>query len=218
MVKCAIFMIWATGCCWSAQTESARFDWVLPTGIPDKGRILTQIAAFWFDLLTEPNHLITTDVHQMGLPFGADLPMLAGRSTLCRKTKGVPIECVVRGYLAGSGWKEYQQNGTVCGIRLPAGLVEGARLPEPIFTPSTKADKDTTKTSRSSGWSKIAGRELAEEIAAAERSDFSAWVGIRPAAGYFYRRHEVRVRPDRRRVVVDRRSFDARQFAFLAGQ
>ena len=117
----------------------SAFDWVLPTGIPDKGRVLTQIAAFWFDVLREPNHLITTDVEKMGLPAGADRPMLAGRSTLCRKTEVVPIECVVRGYLAGSGWKEYQQSGTVCGIELPAGLTESSRLPEPIFTPSTKA-------------------------------------------------------------------------------
>jgi phosphoribosylaminoimidazole-succinocarboxamide synthase len=117
----------------------SAFDWVLPTGIPDKGRVLTQIAAFWFGVLGEPNHLITTDVAKMDLPAGADLRMLAGRSTLCRKTQVVPIECVVRGYLAGSGWKEYQQSGTVCGIRLPPGLTESARLPEPIFTPSTKA-------------------------------------------------------------------------------
>ena len=117
----------------------SAFDWVLPTGIPDKGRLLTQIAAFWFEQLAEPNHLITTDVDQMDLPSGANRRMLAGRSTLCRKTQVVPFECVVRGYLAGSGWQEYQRSGTVCGIGLPAGLTESAALPEPIFTPSTKA-------------------------------------------------------------------------------
>jgi phosphoribosylaminoimidazole-succinocarboxamide synthase len=117
----------------------SAFDWVLPTGIPDKGRVLTQIAAFWFERLGEPNHLVTTDVRQMPLPAGADLAMLAGRSTLCRKARVVPIECIVRGYLAGSGWNEYKEHGTVCGIRLPAGLVESAKLDKPIFTPSTKA-------------------------------------------------------------------------------
>ena len=104
----------------------SAFDWVLPTGIPDKGRVLTQIAAFWFHRLGEPNHLITTDVAEMGLPPGADRSILAGRSTLCRKTTVVPIECVVRGYLAGSGWKEYQRSGTVCGI--PPASRAGRRL------------------------------------------------------------------------------------------
>ena len=117
----------------------SAFDWVLPTAIPDKGRVLTQIAAFWFRLLGGPNHLITTDVEQMDLPPTADRHMLAGRSTLCRKTDVVPIECVVRGYLAGSGWKEYRESGTVCGVKLPAGLRESSRLDEPIFTPATKA-------------------------------------------------------------------------------
>ena len=91
----------------------SAFDWVLPSGIPDKGRVLTQISAFWFDLLKEPNHLITTDVSKMGLPAGSDLAQLEGRTSLVKKTKVVPIECVVRGYLAGSGWKEYCKQGTV---------------------------------------------------------------------------------------------------------
>lgn len=117
----------------------SAFDWVLPTSIPDKGRVLTQIAAFWFELLGEPNHLITTDVAEMPLPAGANREQLAGRTTLCRKAEVVPIECVVRGYLVGSGWKEYQQQGTVCGIKLPDGLVECDQLAEPIFTPATKA-------------------------------------------------------------------------------
>ena len=118
----------------------SAFDWVLPTGIPDKGRVLTQISAFWFGRLDEPNHLLTTDVGQMDLPAGVDRSVLAGRSTLCRKTKVIPIECVVRGYLSGSAWQEYRKSGTVCGTRLPEGLTESARLPEPIFTPSTKAE------------------------------------------------------------------------------
>ncbi|MEN6457336.1 MAG: phosphoribosylaminoimidazolesuccinocarboxamide synthase [Thermoguttaceae bacterium] len=142
----------------------SAFDWVLPTGIPDKGRVLTQIAAFWFGLLGEPNHLITTDVDQMDLPAGVDRQALAGRSTLCRKTQVVPIECVVRGYLAGSGWKEYQKSGTVCGIPLPAGLTECARLPEPIFTPSTKATEGHDENISFERTVEIAGAELANEL------------------------------------------------------
>lgn len=142
----------------------SAFDWVLPSPIPDKGRVLTQIAAFWFDLLNEPNHLITTDVEKIELPPGADRRMLAGRSTLCRKTEVVPIECVVREYLAGSGWKEYQKTGTVCGITLPAGLTESSRLPEPIFTPSTKAATGHDENISFEQMVEIVGRELAEEL------------------------------------------------------
>ncbi len=105
-----------------ATDRISAFDWVLPTGIPDKGRVLTQISAFWFELLGEPNHLIATDVAEAG-SAGRNRPGPAGRPPmLVRKTEVVPIECVVRGYLAGSGWKEYQKQGTVCGIKLPAGL------------------------------------------------------------------------------------------------
>ena len=142
----------------------SAFDWVLPTAIPDKGCVLTQIAAFWFELLGEPNHLITTDVEKMDLPPGADRRMLAGRSTLCRKTEVTPIECVVRGYLAGSGWKEYQQSGAVCGIKLPAGLTESSRLPEPIFTPATKAATGHDENISFERMVDIVGRELAEEL------------------------------------------------------
>jgi len=119
----------------------SAFDWVLPSAIPDKGRILTQLSAFWFRWLDVPHHLISTDLEDIRpyLPPGVDTAPLEGRVSLCKKAEVVPIECVVRGYLAGSGWKEYQESGTVCGIRLPAGLVESSRLPEPIFTPATKA-------------------------------------------------------------------------------
>ncbi len=142
----------------------SAFDWVLPSGIPDKGRVLTQIAAFWFDRLGEPNHLITVDVDQMDLPADADRASLAGRSTLCRKTKVVPIECVVRGYLAGSGWKEYQQSGTVCGIQLPDGLTESAQLPEPIFTPATKAESGHDENISFEQMVEVVGPEVAEEL------------------------------------------------------
>jgi phosphoribosylaminoimidazole-succinocarboxamide synthase len=142
----------------------SAFDWVLPSPIPDKGKVLTQIAAFWFNLLGEPNHLITTDVDRMDLPAGVDRNMLAGRSTLGRKTEVVPIECVVRGYLSGSGWKEYQKNGMVCGVKLPAGLTESSRLPEPIFTPATKAESGHDENISFERMAEIVGRDLAEEL------------------------------------------------------
>ena len=142
----------------------SAFDWVLPVGIPDKGKLLTQIAAFWFKLLVEPNHLITTDVNAMDLPAGADLAQFAGRSTLCRKTEVVMIECVVRGYLVGSGWKEYQQHGTVCGIDLPSGLSECAKLEEPIFTPATKATDGHDENISFDRMIDIVGFDVSEEL------------------------------------------------------
>ena len=142
----------------------SAFDWVLPTGIPDKGRVLTQIAAFWFDLLEEPHHLITTEVDQMGLPAGVDRAMLAGRSSLVRKADMVPIECVVRGYLAGSGWKEYVESGTVCGIPLPDGLSESARLDDPLFTPATKAASGHDENTSFGQMEKKVGADVADEL------------------------------------------------------
>jgi len=143
----------------------SAFDWVLPNGIPDKGRVLTQTSNFWFNRIGQPNHLIETDVARMDLPELVDLDMLAGRSVLVRKTEVVPIECVVRGYLSGSGWKEYQQSGTVCGIKLPAGLSESDRLPEPIFTPATKAEQgEHDENITFDEMVNRVGRELAEEL------------------------------------------------------
>lgn len=122
-----------------ATDRISAFDWVLPTPIPDKGRILTQLSLFWFDYLGEPHHVLATDPREMGPAFAAQAELLEGRTLLVRKTAVVPIECVARGYLAGSGWKEYQQSQAVCGVALPAGLRLAERLPEPIFTPATKA-------------------------------------------------------------------------------
>ena len=119
----------------------SAFDWVLPTGIPDKGRVLTQISQFWFQRLRTANHVISTTVDSSLLPAGCDPKPLEGRSMVVRKCQVVPIECVVRGYLEGSGWKEYERTGRVCGIDLPSGLVQGSRLDEPIFTPATKEER-----------------------------------------------------------------------------
>ena len=123
-----------------ATDRISAFDYILPSGIPRKGEVLTRISQFWFDQLSVENHFLTDDLTTLGLTPEAAAP-LAGRSIVVRKTKVVPVECVVRGYLAGSGWTEYQSQQTVCGISLPSGLVESDQLPEPIFTPATKAEE-----------------------------------------------------------------------------
>ncbi|MFH0772052.1 MAG: phosphoribosylaminoimidazolesuccinocarboxamide synthase [Candidatus Omnitrophota bacterium] len=125
-----------------ATDRISCFDVVLSDGIPFKGRILTQISKFWFDFagdLTE-THVITFDMESLRDKLGDSMDLLEGRSMLVKKTKPLAIECVVRGYLSGSGWKEYRENGEICGIKLPKGLKESEKLPEPIFTPSTKED------------------------------------------------------------------------------
>lgn len=118
----------------------SAFDWVLPSGIPDKGRVLTGLSQFWFEKLGVPHHLISTQIPQSDAISQSQRADLIGRSMLTRKAQVVPFECVVRGYLEGSGWKEYQATGSVCGIALPRGLSQCDRLPEPIFTPATKAE------------------------------------------------------------------------------
>ena len=124
-----------------ATDRLSAFDHVLATGIPGKGKILTQISLFWFNLVSEivPNHLITTSVEEFPASLHPYADQLEGRSMLVKRAKMFPVECVARGYLAGSGWKEYQASGTVCGISMPHGLFDGSQLPEPIFTPSTKS-------------------------------------------------------------------------------
>jgi phosphoribosylaminoimidazole-succinocarboxamide synthase len=123
-----------------ATDRLSAFDSVLSPGIPGRGRILTQLSTFWFRHFSDrvPNHLVATDLEDFPKPF-PDHPELAGRSVLAHRLEPIPVECVARGYLSGSGWKEYGNNGKVCGIELPSGLTESARLPEPIFTPATKA-------------------------------------------------------------------------------
>ncbi|MFA5157076.1 MAG: phosphoribosylaminoimidazolesuccinocarboxamide synthase [Candidatus Omnitrophota bacterium] len=119
------------------------FDVVLSNGIPHKGKVLTSISAFWFGLIKGivPHHFITSDVNKYPAEAREYTAELSGRSMLVKKTKPLPVECIVRGYLSGSGWKEYKANGSICGIKLPAGLVESDKLPQTIFTPSTKEDK-----------------------------------------------------------------------------
>lgn len=125
-----------------ATDRISAFDCVLPNGIPRKGEVLTQLSRFWFEQLSNvvENHIITAEFDQFPEPVRVKHDELRGRAMLVRRTEVIPFECVVRGYLAGSGWKEYQQMGSVSGVRLPGGLVESAQLPEPIFTPATKAE------------------------------------------------------------------------------
>src|SRR6266536_437484 len=124
-----------------ATDRISAFDYVLATGIPNKGRVLTQLSLFWLDFLKDivPNHLVTPDVNRYPAEVQQYVSQLRGRSMLVQRAEMFPVECVVRGYLSGSGWKEYKATGAVCGIRLPAGLRESEQLPEPIFTPATKA-------------------------------------------------------------------------------
>jgi phosphoribosylaminoimidazole-succinocarboxamide synthase len=147
-----------------ATDRISAFDWVMPSGIPDKGRILTQLSAFWFELLGVPNHVLSLDVRGAQLPTGIDLQPLTGRSMIVRKCQVVPIECVVRGYLEGSGWKEYRTSGTVCGIKLPAGLVQGSQLPQPIFTPATKEESGHDQNIPFERMVEIVGQATSDEL------------------------------------------------------
>jgi phosphoribosylaminoimidazole-succinocarboxamide synthase len=147
-----------------ATDRISAFDWVMPTGIPDKGRILTQLSAFWFDLLKGPSHFISTDIQSLEVPAGTNKRELEGRSTVVKKCRVVPVECVVRGYLEGSGLKEYRQSGAVCGVKLPAGLEQCSKLPEPIFTPATKEESGHDQNIRFEQMEEIVGSEVANEL------------------------------------------------------
>ena len=147
-----------------ATDRISAFDYVLPNAIPRKGEVLTRLSGFWFDLLQVPNHFLSADPSQLPLPAGTDVASLQGRSMVVRRTDVIPIECVARGYLSGSGWKEYQQSGTVCGIRLPAGLQESSRLPAPIFTPATKAETGHDENIPFERMVELIGSQLAEQL------------------------------------------------------
>ena len=149
-----------------ATDRISAFDYVLATGIPEKGRVLTQLSLFWFDFLkdTVKNHLVTANVDQYPAPLRKYVDDLRGRSMLVTKAQMIDIECVARGYLSGSGWKEYQQTGAVCGIKLPAGLKESDKLPDPIFTPATKALSGHDENISIEEMAKRTGKELAEKL------------------------------------------------------
>ncbi len=152
-----------------ATDRVSAFDVVLPTPIPDKGKVLTGITAFWLrDVLADvvPNHLVTTDPAGFPPALAPVAEQLRGRTSLCRRAQMLPLECVARGYLAGSGWKEYRAGGTVCGIPLPAGLAESAQLPEPIFTPATKATEGHDENISFEQAAEIVGADTAARLRA----------------------------------------------------
>lgn len=149
-----------------ATDRISAFDCILPNPIPDKGRILTEMSAFWFRKLSDivSNHILETNVANFPESLKPFTDQLAGRSMLVQKTQAFPVECVARGYLAGSGWKDYQQDGAVCGISLPAGLRESDRLPEPLFTPATKAESGHDENISESRMADIVGTEHTRKL------------------------------------------------------
>ena len=151
-----------------ATDRISAYDVVLGSAVPDKGRVLTQLSAFWFRRTGDiaGNHLISTDPGEYPEPLRAHAALLAGRSMLVRRTRPVPIECVARGYLSGSGWKEYQRDGRVCGVQLPSGLRESDRLPETIFTPATKAETGHDVNISEAEAARIVGADLVARLRA----------------------------------------------------
>jgi phosphoribosylaminoimidazole-succinocarboxamide synthase len=149
-----------------ATDRISAFDYVLATGIPNKGRVLTQISLFWFDFLSDtvPNHLVTADVEQYPQALRKYDEQLRGRSMIVQRAQMYPVECVVRGYISGSAWKEYKASGKVCGIELPAGLRESEAFPEPIFTPATKATTGHDENIPFSRMCEILGTETASHL------------------------------------------------------
>src|ERR1051325_1852077 len=148
-----------------ATDRISAFDVILPNPIPKKGAVLNQISAFWFNHFGRvDNHFVTADFDHFPKPLRPFREQLAGRSMIVRKTKPLPVECVVRGYLAGSGWKEYQQSQSVCGIKLPAGLKLASQLPEPIFTPATKAEQGHDENIDMKRCAQILGDEIANRV------------------------------------------------------
>ncbi len=149
-----------------ATDRLSAFDVVLPDPIPDKGRVLTQLSRFWFDRFHElvPNHVVETDVVKFPASLTQYRDQLEGRAMLVRRARPLPVECVVRGYLAGSGWNDYQKTGAVCGIKLPAGMKQAEKLPEPIFTPSTKATAGHDENITQEQAAALVGADVAREI------------------------------------------------------
>lgn len=159
-----------------ATDRVSAYDVILTEGVPGKGRVLTQISRFWFEKLASlvPNHYVTTDVSAFPAPFPSHRALLDGRAMLCHRAKRWDVECVVRGYLAGSGWKEYQAGGEVCGVKLPPGLRLSSKLPEPIFTPATKASEGHDENISFDRMVSIVGGEVAEKLRAASLAIYRA--------------------------------------------
>jgi len=164
----------------------SAFDVIMNEGIPNKGFVLTQISKFWFEKMTDiiPNHILATEVDDFPAVTHKYRDQLAGRSMLVKKAKPLPVECIVRGYVSGSGWKEYKATGSICGIQLPAGLVESQQLPEPIFTPSTKAELGEHDENISFEKTiELCGRDLAEQVRSATLAIYNRARGLADARG-----------------------------------
>jgi phosphoribosylaminoimidazole-succinocarboxamide synthase len=190
-----------------ATDRISAFDYVLGSGIPEKGKVLTQLSAFWFERTREivPNHVITTDVRQYPASLRRDADTLRGRSMLVTRTEPLPVECVARGYLSGSGWKEYVATGAVCGIRLPAGLRESDRLPAPIFTPATKAQTghDINISEEEAG--RLVGREVIARLKDLTLQLYAFGVAHAEARGIILAdtKFEFGLRPDGTLLLID---------------
>jgi phosphoribosylaminoimidazole-succinocarboxamide synthase len=168
-----------------ASDRLSAFDVVLPNGIPGKGKVLTQISVFWFRQVEDiiKNHIVSADVKDFPVKLHKYKEMLEGRSLLVRKTAVLPVECIVRGYLSGSGWASYKKDGTICGIKLPGGLLESARLPEPIFTPSTKAEAGHDINISFDETKKLIGKDKAETLRDASLNVYKKACGIAEKKG-----------------------------------
>ncbi len=194
-----------------ASDRISAFDVVLPSGIPDKGRVLTQLSVFWFEFLRDlvPTHFLTATMDEFPQAARRHRAQLDGRAMLVRRAQVVPIECVVRGYLAGSGWKEYRQTGRICGVRLPAGLRESEQLPEPIFTPATKATSGHDQNISFDQMAQQVGGALAEELRSLalgifrKAADYTHSRGLLLADTKFEFGHEVGPEGSQRLLLVD---------------
>jgi phosphoribosylaminoimidazole-succinocarboxamide synthase len=168
-----------------ATDRISAFDYVLGSGIPDKGKVLTQLSAFWFDLLRDvvPNHLISTDVKRFPASLSPYTDQLRGRAMLVRRTEPLPVECVARGYISGSGWKDYRATGKICGIALPEGLRESDRLPAPIFTPATKAQSGHDENISDDEAAEILGRDVLTQVKSLTLQLYARGAGHAAACG-----------------------------------
>ncbi len=203
-----------------ATDRISAFDVVMANGLPGKGIVLNQISRFWFEHFADSvkHHLISTDIADVPGLTGAERKALAGRIMLCRKVDVIPIECIARGYITGSGWKDYQKTGTVCGIALPKGLRNGDRLPEPIFTPSTKAETGHDENISFEQGAEIVGADLMRWLRETTLDLYKRAAAYAIAARHHSGGHEVRVRTGcgRRVAAAGRRDLHARQLTLLA--
>ena len=182
-----------------ATDRISAYDVVLPTPIPRKGEVLTQLSLFWFDFLKElvPNHLITANVDEYPAELHQYRDQLEGRSMLVRKLEMFPVECVARGYVVGSGWKDYQRTGAICGITLPTGLKECGKLPEAIFTPATKAESGHDENISIERAGEIIGADWAEKLERPHDCHLRSRLAVRARLRVDHRRYQARVRPAR---------------------